>query len=127
MVAAHPLSDVAWAPLTMDEMKHLASMGVYIEHCFHNCMPLLGSYDPMHYVEVIRKIGAKHTIMCTDLAQATDATPAEDMRMFIGMMLQLGISEEDVKLMVKVNPAKLLDLDKESKALIDRKQNGTEF
>lgn len=112
MVATHPLSDVAWAPMTMDQMKHLASMGVYIEHCFRNCMPLLGSYDPMNYVEAIREIGAEHTIMCTDYAQVTDTTPAEGMRMFIGMMLQLGISEEEVELMVKVNPAKLLDLDK---------------
>ena len=65
--------------------------------------------------------------ICTDLAMVTDATPAEGMRMFIGMMLQLAISEEDVELMIKTDPAKLLDLDKENKALIDRKQNGTEF
>ncbi|MDR2814172.1 MAG: DUF6282 family protein [Prevotellaceae bacterium] len=111
MVATHPLTDVLWEPYTLDEIQHLADMGVFIEHCYRCCMPLLGSYRPEKYVEAIRLIGADRTILSTDFGQITDVSPAEGMRQFIATMLQMGVSEEDVTLMVKRNPAKLLDLE----------------
>jgi adenine deaminase len=95
----------------MEQVKHLADMGCYIEHCYRNCMPLLGSYRPENYIEAIHEVGADHTILCTDFAQITDTSPAEGMRQFIATMLQMQVSEDDITLMVKTNPAKLLDLD----------------
>jgi hypothetical protein len=111
MVATHPLADVLWEPYALEEVKNLADMGVFVEHCYRCCMPLLGSYRPEKYVEAIRLIGASRTILSTDFGQITDASPAEGMRQCIATMLQLGVSEEDVTLMVKHNPAKLLDLE----------------
>ena len=74
-------------------------------------MPRLGSFDLKKYIKAIREIGAEHTIMSTDMAQVTDPPPAEGMRMYIAIMLQFGVSEKEIELMVKINPAKLLDLD----------------
>jgi hypothetical protein len=111
MIATHPLVDVLWEPYSLEEIQHLADLGVFIEHCYRCCMPLLGSYRPEKYVEAIRLIGANRTILSTDFGQITDVSPAEGMRQFIATMLQMGISEEDVTLMVKNNPAKLLDLE----------------
>lgn len=111
MVATHPLADAAWEPYTLDEIRSLAGMGVFIEHCYHCCMPLLGSYRPEKYVEAIRLIGAERTVLSTDFGQISDSSPAEGMRQCIATMLQLGVSEEEVELMVKKNPATLLDLE----------------
>lgn len=111
LVATHPMSDVIWPAMTMEEMRHLASMGAYIEHVFRNCLPLLGSFDPQGYVDAIHELGAEHTILGTDYAQITDTTPAEGMRMFIAYMLQYGVNPEDVEKMVKTNPAWLLGLE----------------
>jgi hypothetical protein len=111
MIATHPLADAAWEPYTLEEVQNLADMGVFIEHCYHCCMPLLGSYRPEKYVEAIRLVGANRTILSTDFGQITDTSPAEGMRQCIATMLQLGISEEEVTLMVKQNPAMLLDLE----------------
>ena len=110
MVATHPFYDCLWNPYTMDQVKSLADMGVFIEHCYRECLPLSGSHDPMQYVEAIELCGAEHTILSTDHAQITDDSPAEGMRAFIAMMLQLGVSESDLELMVKKNPAYLLGL-----------------
>jgi hypothetical protein len=112
MVATHPMTDVIWPPFTIDGIKKLADMGCYIEHCYRNCLPLLGSYRPESYIAAIREIGAERTILCTDFAQITDTSPAEGMRQFIATMLQMHVTEEEITLMVKTNPAKLLDLDK---------------
>lgn len=111
LLVNHPMFDQIWDPMTMDEMKKLASMGAYIEHCYRCTMPLAGSFDPRDFVKAIREIGAEHTIMSTDFGQVTDAPPVYGMRGFIATMLQLGVSEEEVEIMVKNNPAKLLDLD----------------
>jgi hypothetical protein len=111
MIATHPLVDVLWEPYTLEEIQHLADMGVFIEHCYHCCMPLFGSYRPEKYVEAIRLIGADRTILSTDFGQITDVSPAEGMRQCIATMLQLGVSEEEITWMVKRNPAALLDLE----------------
>ncbi len=111
MVVNHPMFDGIGDPMSITEMKQLASMGAYIEHCYRETMPLSGSYNPQKYAEAIKTIGAEHTIMSTDLAQITDPPPSEGMRCFIGTILQLGIGEAEVEKMVKTNPAKLLDLD----------------
>jgi len=111
MVATHPFFETIWPGYTLEQTKRLADMGAYIEHCYRECQPLLGSHRPETYVDAIHEIGAERTILSTDYAQVTDTSPAEGMRSFIATMLQLGISEADITLMVKTNPAKLLDLD----------------
>jgi hypothetical protein len=111
MIATHPLVDAVWEPYTMEEIQSLADMGVFIEHCYRCCMPLLGSYRPENYVNAIRLVGASRTILSTDFGQISDVSPAEGMRQYIATMLQLGITEEELTLMVKRNPAELLDLE----------------
>lgn len=111
MVVTHAMVDVIWPPFTMEEMKTLVDMGAYIEHTYRNCLPLVNSYSPLNYVNAIHELGAEHTIISTDFGQISDSSPAEGMRTFIATMLQMGVSEENVSLMVKTNPAKLLDLE----------------
>lgn len=111
LVVTHPMSDVIWDAYTMEQMLRLAKMGACIEHCYRNCMPLLGSFRPERYIEAIREIGADHTILTSDFAQITDTSPAEGMRQFIATLLQMGVTEKELTWMVKTNPARLLDLE----------------
>lgn len=108
MVATHPLAELS--AYTLDEIQSLAGLGAYIEHVYGSLMPRLGNMDPSDYVDCIKLIGAERCIMGTDLAQIWDPTPREGMRNFISLMLQFGCTQEEVGLMVKENPRKLLDL-----------------
>lgn len=110
MVNTHPLSD-SWGLFTKEEIRYLADLGAYTELVFGNLMPRLGSIDPADYVDLVKELGAKRVIMSTDLAQCMDPTPAEGMRFFIGTMLQFGCTQEEVELMAKKNPARLLGLE----------------
>jgi predicted TIM-barrel fold metal-dependent hydrolase len=74
-------------------------------------MPTDFREDPKPMVEAIRYVGAEHCIMSTDLGQYYNPPPAEGMRMFIALLLKNGISEREIELMAKKNPAKLLDID----------------
>lgn len=110
LVVTHPLADT-WGYFTAKQIHKLADMGAYIEHVFGCLMPRLNSVDPADYVDMVRAIGAERSIMSSDLAQCMDPTPPEGMRFFIGTMLQFGCTEEEVAMMVKTNPARLLDLE----------------
>jgi hypothetical protein len=109
LVVTHPLADI-WGRFSIEQIRRLADMGAYIEHVFGNLMPRHGSMDPADYVDMVREIGAERSIMSSDLAQCMDPSPAEGMRFFIGTMLQFGCTEDEVRLMCQINPAKLLDL-----------------
>jgi predicted TIM-barrel fold metal-dependent hydrolase len=74
-------------------------------------MPLSARIDPAKIVEAIRLLGAERCIMSTDFGQAYNPAPAEGMRMMIATMLRCGLTERELETMIKVNPAKLLDLD----------------
>lgn len=109
MVATHPLAELS--RFTMDEIKELATKGVYIEHVYGTLMPRLGNMDPSDYVDCVKAVGADRCVIGTDLAQVWDVDPATGMRLFIAMMLQFGCTPEEVELMAKKNPAKLLGIE----------------
>jgi len=111
IVITHPLLGRLGAQLTLEEQRRMVGMGAFIEHCFAITMPLHSRLDPMTVVEAVRSVGAEHCIMSTDFGQAWNPAPAEGMRMIIATMLRCGLAEREIELMIKVNPAKLLDLD----------------
>ena len=110
MVITHPLSD-SWGLFSEDEVQSLVDLGGYVEHVFGSTQARLGNLDPSDMVDWVHKYGAERSIMSTDLAQCMDPNPAEGMRTFIGMMLQFGCTDEEVKLMCQDNPAKLLGIE----------------
>ena len=110
IVATHPLLEKVGATLTLEEQQRMVEMGAFIEHCFIDIMPLV-RYDPMKIVEAVRAVGAENCIISSDLGQDFNPPPVEGMRMAIATMLICGLTEEEIELMFKVNPARLLDLD----------------
>ena len=100
---------------TVQEQRQLADMGAFIEQCF--IITTFGPGDPVERVdpsrmaEVIRTVGAERCILCTDFGQASRPAPCEGMRMMIATMLDCGLSEQEIEILVKVNPARLLGLD----------------
>ena len=111
VVISHPLLKTLGAYLSLEEQRSMADKGAFIEHCFGNTMPLSMRLDPKVIVEASREVGAERCIMTTDFGQVHNPKPAEGMRMMIATMLQCGLSEREIELMIKVNPARLLSLD----------------
>ncbi len=110
IMITHPLLEKVGAHLSLEEQQRMADLGAFNEHCFADTMPL-DRLDPMKIVEAVRKVGAEHCIISTDLGQAFNPSPAEGMRMAIATMLHCGLTEKEIELLIKVNPAKLLGLD----------------
>ena len=96
---------------TIDDMKELAAMGAFIEFTLIGILPNEFCHDPAQLAQTIKTIGPEHCIVSTDLGQPQNPLPVEGMRLFIATLLHHGITQEEVEMMIKSNPAKLLDLD----------------
>ncbi len=119
---------------TMSELRVMAESGAFIEYTLaaytHTTpIPKTHYYVEREYMSIdegmetapdggvkkiaeqIRELGAQHCILATDFGVYTLPSPVEGLREFIACMLDLGISEEDLRTMIKTNPERLLDLD----------------
>jgi len=105
------LSVVLHATGKFELEKEVASLGAYLELCLNSCMPPNPRASYEEYADIIRAVGAGHCVLVSDMGQIYNPTSVEGLRMLILNMLQQGISEEDIDLMTKKNPAYLLGLE----------------
>jgi len=64
------------------------------------------------YVRVIKAIGAEHFLISSDMGQPGNPTHPEAMRAFVVGLKQAGLTDHEIDLVARVNPARLLGLDK---------------
>ena len=110
VLVTHATTMAAWNGMTIEDMKNLAAMGAYIEHCFHAIMPLSNLLAPKDLVDAILAVGPENCIVSTDFGQDFHPMPAEGLRMGIATLLQAGMDEVEVGMLVKDNPARLMGL-----------------
>jgi len=103
-------ADLDIVSVSVEEQKKLADMGAYIEHSFTPCTHLRQRLDPRRIAEAIKAVGAERCILSSDMGQPVNPIPVEGFRIFITTMLHLGISQKEIDVMTKTNPAKLLNL-----------------
>ena len=110
VVVTHATTMAFWNGMTVEEMKTLASMGAYIEHCLHVMMPLTNRMPPKELAETMSAIGLENCIVSSDFGQDFHPMPAEGLRMGVATLLQAGMEEVEVGLLVKDNPSRLLGI-----------------
>ena len=94
---------------TLDHMRQMATEGAIMELdwlAVHS-----GSLSIRDYADAIREIGAEHFLVSSDLGQAGNPNHADGLRAFIRALHSEGITEREVDLMARRNPARLLGLD----------------
>jgi len=119
---------------TMAELKWMASKGAFIEftlaaYTHTTPIPKTHYYVERKYMSIdegmdtapdggvkkiseqIQELGAEHCILATDFGVYTLPTPVEGFREFVACMLDLGISSDQIRTMIKTNPERLLDLE----------------
>jgi hypothetical protein len=110
VTVTHPLSSGFGCTLSLDQQRELVSMGAFIEHAFAACMPILGGLRAKTMIDTIRGVGVEYCILSTDFGQLANPSPPEGFRMMIGTLLELGLSEGELKTLVKTGPARVLGL-----------------
>ncbi len=96
--------------MTIPQMQEAAKEGAYIEFVYGATIgsnPLLTMAD---YAKAIRAIGSNSCILASDLGQVGNPLHPDGMAQFFQALLKEGISQADIDLMSKTNPAKALGL-----------------
>lgn len=65
---------------------------------------------------VIKAGGVDSTIIGSDLGQVGNPSPVDGFRHVIGMCIQLGYSDDDIRKMISLNAARLVGLDESRQA-----------
>ena len=92
---------------SIEEQKEFASMGAYIEHCYTTWAT--GKVDIKTSIDQIKAIGSDKVIIATDLGQKTSIYPDEGMQKYAEQLVEHGFSIEEVRKMIAVNPASLVE------------------
>lgn len=109
MVLTHPNHVVG---ATQQDCVDLAGMGVYIEHEAGAFDPEGAiKWDPAVLLDWIRAVGASKTVLASDLGQKGRPMPVDGFLRVGGILLELGLTAEELHQMTCVNPASLLGLD----------------
>ncbi len=101
---------------TIEQVRELVRLGAYIEHsvAYHHPQHDFYTWPVERLVEWIVALGPEHTVLASDLGQRgrkLHPQPVDGMRDMIGLLLDRGVREQDLEMMVKRNPAWLLGLD----------------
>jgi hypothetical protein len=97
--------------LSIEELRSLTRMGVFIEKTIMTLLPTEFCHDPRERVETIKAIGVEHRIMSMDLGQYWNLPPAEGMRFFMAILLRNDLSEKDIEVTAKGNHSYLFGFD----------------
>ncbi len=108
ILVTHP--DLNLSGITTEDQKSLAAEGAFLEKDLITMMPVWQSVSLDGMIESIREVGPQHCVLGTDFGQLHHPSPAEGLRIFIQMLLERGITADEIRTMVVVNPARLLGL-----------------
>jgi microsomal dipeptidase-like Zn-dependent dipeptidase len=119
MLINHALTNVPG--LTMAQAKQVTDMGATIEICFLQFQagpdaPLAflkhwTQVNAKHVAQAVKELGAKSIVVSSDLGQSANITHPDGIEVAVGAMKKEGISDADIDLMLRKNPAALLGLD----------------
>ena len=118
IIVTHGLTNVPG--LSMAQAKEVVAMGAVIEVCFLQFQA--GPNAPLaflvHWTQIgakqvaqaIKEIGAQGLVVSSDLGQSTNMVHPDGIEAAIGAMKREGISDADIDIMMRKNPARLLGL-----------------
>jgi len=95
-----------------DSIVGLAELGAFVEHILIRYDDRSPEAQPIdRLVGWIRRVGAERTVISSDLGQRTSPLPADSFRRVVGRLLERGVSEAELRLMLRTNPATLVGLE----------------
>ncbi len=104
-VIDHPYSP--FVDLDIPAMKQLAASGITLNFTYDELSPLLG-VDPMRMYEAIRAVGPEHVTLSSDAGEPLFPNSVECMRLIRAYMAAFGMTDDELDLMCRRNPAKIV-------------------
>jgi Family of unknown function (DUF6282) len=110
MVVNHPNFVIE---ASKQEVEKMADLGALVEHslCMYDEDSTFYQWEIEVLVDWIRTIGPDRSSLGSDLGQENNPLPGESFRKICGRLLDAGLAEREVRMLVADNPTRLLGLD----------------
>lgn len=108
IVITHPFYKVP--SLDLETLKHLTGLGAIAEFIYTGVSPFWRSETVDQVAHAVEELGASRCILVSDSGQRHNPVSPEALRLFSQMLLEKGISQQDIGTMIRDNPVSLLDL-----------------
>ncbi|MCD6419970.1 MAG: hypothetical protein J7L41_04560 [Synergistetes bacterium] len=95
---------------TIHDKEEMIKAGAYLCYTYDLCLPTTSRQNSADLVEEIKKLGVENCILATNMGQLYTIRPVEGLKLAITDFLRRGMSDEEIEVLVKLNPSKLLDL-----------------
>jgi hypothetical protein len=98
--------------MSVDQMGEISKMGAYIGLFLYSAFPHFNNptCDRNEVLQIIERVGVDKCVMATDFGSMLNPPPVEGMKLYIRLLLAMGVSENDIRTMLVANPAKLLGI-----------------
>lgn len=106
IIVTHPA--LPQVGMTLAQEQRAADLGAFLEYCIGFALNSEAVFN--QFIEQIRQLGPEHVILSTDLGQPNNPSHADGLRMFVEKALAAGITQAQLDVMLKTNPARLLGL-----------------
>lgn len=95
---------------SLEEARRWVELGAVIEHslCMYDERSTFHNWDVETLVQWIEAVGPEHSVLGSDLGQMSNPLPSESFQTIVERLLARGTPADDVRLMVRDNPAQLL-------------------
>ncbi len=107
-MVTHPNWNVT--KMTLEQEIEISKMGAYIGLFCYGDIPNFNNpnCDPMYALTCIKAIGPERCIIASDLGTVVNVPPTEGMKLFVRILLALGVNKADIRKMCVDNPRNLL-------------------
>jgi Family of unknown function (DUF6282) len=94
------------------DAARLAELGAVVEHslCMYDEDSKFYLWPVEHLVEWVEAVGPERTSLGSDLGQKGNPLPVDTFKKVCARLLEAGVKEKDVRMMIADNPAQLLGL-----------------
>jgi len=98
-------------------VQEFVRLGAYIEHsmCMYHPQSTFHLWDFDRLLRWIQIVGPERTLLGSDLGQKNNPLPVEGLRFTVEKLLDKGVKEREIEMMVKHNAAALLGLEDSAK------------
>ena len=106
MIVDHP--DIGFTKVPFDTQVQLTKMGVKMNYVAAEISPRFYCISPKERIKNIKELGVENVIISTDVGQVSNPNPIEMMRLYVQILLEEGLSVDEVKVMLHETPAAFL-------------------
>lgn len=109
-LVTHPLAN--FLNYTHDQMREITDLGATLEFHYNCTTEMMGNAATIEdYIDAIDAVGVENAIMATDGGATVNPPAMEMFTSFIHDMLDAGVSEDEIEVMIKENPRDVLSIE----------------